>query len=481
MSPKVALLLCVVWIVYVFRADRWRAANLSKALFWPTLWFLVASSRPIGVWFDIWGLPLPGDSGSAADGSIIDRLFYGGLSLIGLVVLSRRQVRWNVLARENPWLVVLMAYLLMSVAWSNFPMVSLKRYVKLFGSVIMAVVVLTEANRVDAITALVRRCAFIHMPMSILVTRYYRDIGVAWDFGGTSSSWQGISTSKNVLGQIAMLSAIVFIWERTRRNNPKKCRWIDFAYIGMSVFLLKGEEGRISMTSITVFALGLAVFWALRNCANQPAKAGRILKTFLFGLYFLVFLVSVHSVVHFSEHSFFGSIITVVGRDITLTGRTLIWDDVYQVADRSPILGVGFGGFWIGRIANIPWNAGMSWILGQGHNGYIDTFLQGGWCGVILLVTLLFTSTGRIIRAIGEDFEYGRFCAMVLCVVIFVNITESTFLRGEHNLWLIFLLAVITVPAYAYNSQTPPTATKTEAELADEMDEESMRGPAVFP
>ena len=61
----------------------------------------------------------------------------------------------------------------------------------------------------------------------------------------------------------------------------------------------------------------------------------------------------------FSPDSFFGRIITVLGRDITLTDRTYIRSDAYGAAAGNPLLGVGFGGFWIGQIANIPWNTHM--------------------------------------------------------------------------------------------------------------------------
>jgi len=433
------------------------------------------------VWFLIWGLPLPGsDSDSAADGSLLDRLFYGGLAMIGLYVLSRRRVRWSLLAQENPWLVLLMAYLLLSCGWSDYPMVSIKRFVKLFGSVVMALVVLTEGDQVNAIATLIRRCAYVHIPMSILATRYFRDIGIAWDYMGTSSSWQGIASSKNVLGQIAMLSAICFIWERVRRGNPKEGRWIDFLYIAMSVYLLKGEESRISMTSITVFGLGLAVFLALNSCKKNAAKARRILRPFLAIVVGLLLLVTVHSIVGFAPDSLFGSMITTFGRDITLTGRTEIWADVYHIANSSPLFGVGFGGFWIGRMANIPWNAEMSWVLGQAHNGYIDAYLQGGLCGVTLLLILLFKTVHKIDRSFAENFEYARFCAVMFCVIMYVNITESTYLRGEHSLWLIFLLTALTVPAYAFDRPGGGKTTTKDAQPL-EADKEPYRDSAAVP
>jgi O-antigen ligase len=370
--------------------------------------------------------------------------------MIGLYVLSRRRCNWGIILRENAALTILLIYMLLSIAWSDYPFVSFKRFVKLFASVSMALVVLSEPNRVEAITTVIRRSAYICIPMSIVLIRYFRNLGVAFDYMGTSSSWQGVATSKNTLGQVAMTSALCFIWERVRRGNPKEGRWIDFLYIAMSMYLLKGQEGHISMTSLSVFAVGLSVFLMLQRFKHRPAAAGLFFKVATGGIFALLTLVIVHSVVGFSEDSMFGEMITTFGRDLTLTGRTEIWDDVYQIAARNPIFGVGFGGFWIGREANIPWNANMSWVLGQSHDGYVDAYLQLGWMGFFLLAAVFLSSIKRICQLFESDFEYARFCMVFFCVIIFVNITETTLLRGDHNMWFLFLVVILAAPRYAF-------------------------------
>ncbi len=141
-----------------------------------------------------------------------------------------------------------------------------------------------------------------------------------------------------------------------------------------------------------------------------------------------------------------GVIIRAIGRDMTLTGRTEIWTDVFRIASQSPLLGVGYGAFWIGRLANIPWNENMSWVLGQAHNGYVDTYLQLGWLGIGLLMMVILSSSRKTIQSFSLRFEYGELRMIFFLVILFVNITESTFLRGEHSMWFLFLLTVLSVP-----------------------------------
>jgi O-antigen ligase len=89
----------------------------------------------------------------------------------------------------------------------------------------------------------------------------------------------------------------------------------------------------------------------------------------------------------------------------------------------------------------------MSWVLGEGHNGYFDVYLQIGLIGLLILLAFIFSARRRVIQSLATDFDYGRFRLTFLVTILFVNLTESTFLRGEHLLWFLFLAAIITVPS----------------------------------
>ncbi|MDB6030410.1 MAG: O-antigen polymerase [Verrucomicrobiales bacterium] len=469
MPPKLALLFCTVFVVFAFRWDQKRGATASKDLFWPSLWYMIVASKPIGVWLDLWGVPLPGGGGDATDGSIIDRLFYGILTVIGLRILSRRRFDWVAALRNNQWLTVFVAFMALSILWSQYPFVSLKRFVKVLGSIVMACVVLTEPDPLNAFTTVLRRCLYIHLPMSILCTRYFRDIGVSFDWGGTTSAWRGISTSKNTLGQIAMLGVVCFFWEVRQHWQQYKWRNLHMVYLLMAAYLLKGA-GSISMTSVSVCVFALAIFLRIQALRDQPQAVGGFVKAVFIGLAALIVLVLTHSVVHFSQDSLFGKMITTFGRDITLTDRTFIWSDVYGAAAGKSLCGVGFGGFWIGRLANIPWNEKMTWVLGQAHSGYVDTYLQLGLVGGFLLAIVLFNSVPRLLASLADDFDFGCFRITLFLTIMFINITESTYLRGDHHLWLIFMIVLWKVPKPLEMATDPLTETRENHSGSDRID-----------
>lgn len=446
MPPKFALLMGAVFILGAFYFQPPRTAKVSKALFWPTLWYLVVATRPFGVWMYIWGVPLPGGSSDATEGSSVDRYFYLTLAIIGFWILSKRGFKWRVALRRNPWLAALLFYMAASILWSQYSFVSFKRFVKVLGSIAMALVVLTEDEPFEAMLTVLRRCLYVHLPLSIICTKYFRDIGVAYDWFGTSSMWQGISTSKNTLGQVAMLGVVYFFWEVRKQWRQYGWRNVNVLYLLMAAYLLKGAPTSISMTSVSVAALALLIFLRLQSLRSRPEAVRPFVRLAFTGVAGIVILVLLHSIFMFSEDSPFGYFITKFGRDITLTDRTYIWHDVYAATADNPLFGVGYGGFWIERMANIPWNATMTWVLGQAHNGYIDTYLQLGLVGAFLLARVLFTTLPRLMESMEDDFDFGCFRITLFITILFVNITESTYLRGDHHLWFIMLLTVWMVP-----------------------------------
>ncbi len=466
MPPKLALLGAAIFVFVAFRSDRKRDVGDTNGLFWPTLWYLVVASHPIGVWFSIWGLPLPTGSADPTDGSIIDRLFFATLTVIGLVILARRRFEWGATFRRNPWLTAFVCFMLLSIFWSQYPWVSFKRFIKVVGSIVMAMVVLTSETPLQSLLTVLRRCLYIHLPMSILCTRYFREVGVSFDWSGQAEAWKGIASSKNVLGQVTMLGVIYFFWEVRRHWAEVKWKNLHFVYLLMGCYLLRGSSEAISMTSVSVSAFALLIFLRIRACRERPQKVRTFIRWVFGATAALIILVMTHSVVMFAPDSIFGTMITTFGRDITLTDRTFIWTDVYDAASRNPLLGVGFGGFWIGRLANIPWNENMTWVLGQAHSGYVETYLQIGAIGAGLLTMVLVTTIPRLLAQLEDDFEFTCFRITLFMTIVFVNITESVYLRGDHHLWFILMVIVWQVPYNAPAAAASIAPDRREASFA---------------
>ena len=70
---------------------------------------------------------------------------------------------------------------LLAILWSDFQFVAFKRWIKILGHPIMALVVLTDPDPIEALRRLFKRAAFVLVPMSILFIKYFPEYGRGFD------------------------------------------------------------------------------------------------------------------------------------------------------------------------------------------------------------------------------------------------------------------------------------------------------------
>ena len=119
MSGEVALFVALLFIGWVFWHEGRQRIEVSRALVLPIAWYLVTSSRPVGVWLYLWGIPI--DSGSGVEGTSLDGWIYAAFIAGGLTVLARRNVSWIGVLRGNVALGALLMFMVLSIGWSAFP------------------------------------------------------------------------------------------------------------------------------------------------------------------------------------------------------------------------------------------------------------------------------------------------------------------------------------------------------------------------
>jgi len=134
-----------------------------------------------------------------------------------------------------------------------------------------------------------------------------------------------------------------------------------------------------------------------------------------------------------------------VGRDPTLTDRTVIWKIVLGM-HTNPVVGAGYESFWLGsRFEQVRqhFEAGIN----EAHNGYLDIYLSLGMIGVCLVAGLLIASYRKICKELASNPSVASLFLALWTIQLFYNMTESAF--KWHLMWATFLLAAIAVPKRA--------------------------------
>lgn len=432
MPAKIALLVGFAFIVWLFRRDMRKREGISGALWIPLLWLFVISSKPVCLW-----LGFGGGSGDAyEEGTPLDRLFYLALILMGLRVLAQRGVRLSQLAAANKWLFIFILYWGASILWSDYTVVAGKRWIKECGNIVMALVVLTEIDPVQAARALFVRCGYILIPLSVIFIKYLPDVGRVYNRWTWQYMYVGVAQHKNSLGAIVLVCGLFMAWEfffSSRAKGPRldwKERAARWLLLAMSAWLLH-KAG--SATSLVCTALGLVILTGFRLPLfrrNAAAFAGYVLAV-------SVFFVVLDSVFGLRE-----VLVASVGRDTTLTTRTGLWSLVLQ-QDFNPLFGTGFYTFWMGNRLEAIWKVYEG--VNQAHNGYLETYLNGGLIGFFLLIIWLCASYTGLRKRLLQGKEFAQIQFAVWAAVIVYNFTEATFDRLS-PLWIAMLVSTISAP-----------------------------------
>src|SRR6266480_7712034 len=221
LPPAVTSCLTLAFIAFLFRRDIREKPNISGALWLPLLWLMPGCSRSLSEWLNIFGLPVSGGA-SVEEGSPLDACFCFVLIIAGFCVLAKRQVRLSEIVHNNGWLIAFLLYCFISIAWSDFPFVAFKRWIKILGHPIMVLIVLTEPDPEEALISLMKRCAYVIVPISILFIKYYPYLGTKYDQWTGMQMSTGIATHKNGLGQDCLILGFFFFWYLLRTWHTER-------------------------------------------------------------------------------------------------------------------------------------------------------------------------------------------------------------------------------------------------------------------
>jgi exopolysaccharide production protein ExoQ len=454
LPPVVALWLTVAIVFLLYRWESRGNAKVSKALWIPLIWLLLTGSRTVSGWLDLSSTAI----GSPEDGSPLDAAVFFVLMAAGYYVLRQRGVNLETFARNNRWLMVFFIFTLISVAWSDFPLVAFKRWIKILGHPIMVLVVLTEPYPIEAVKRLFKRLAFALIPLSICFIKYFPEWGRGFDQWTGQGFSAGVATSKNELGCTCLIFGLFFFWnglQALKIQNRKARRnelILNGAFFVLNWWLLMQAS---SATSLAMMILGILVIYGLGLKFLNKRYIGAYLVTaiILFAALEPIFGI-------------YASVVKGLGRDLTLTGRTDLWDAVLKL-QTNPLLGTGFESFWLGPRLDALWKE-FFWHPLQAHNGYIEIYLNLGVVGILLFIGQFVGTFRKIQRDLVQGFEFARLRLGFLVAIVLYNYTEAAF-DTLSFVWTIFFLIAVDYPARRLSPSSlfhqPPPPRMAEASI----------------
>ena len=455
---QIATAVYILLILGLFVLDSDQKVKNSKALWLPLVWVLLVGSRPVSVWLQtgpavspeqqpvqgnprsvylaLLARPVISQEQQYMDGSPLDRNVYLALLITGAIVLFSRRTSVLRLLRANGPILLFVLYCAISVSWSDYPDVALRRWIKSLGDYVMILIVLTDRDWLGAVKRVLARAGFVLLPLSILFIKYYPALGRAYaaHWEGTQY-YVGVAENKNMLGMTCLVFGLAASWRILQElSGSRRARIfiVHGAVLGMALWLFRMAN---SITSVSCFLLASSLIAAISflKVTRKHWVVHLLVGSMLLVCFAPLFL------------NLGSGVLETMGRNSTLTGRTEIWGQLLKVSV-NPMVGTGFESFWLGKRLDQLWAIPGVTGINEAHNGYLEMYLNLGSVGITLVAIIMWTSYRNIIRLLNRDPEVGKLRLAYFFAAAAYCFTEAGF-RMMSPVWLSFLLAAISIPS----------------------------------
>lgn len=444
MPRQLAILIFTALVVWLWRADARTRPRFSKALWIPFIWLVLLGSRPLSWWSSFFfGI---GGGTSNLEGNALDRVLYSCLIFASILIVWKRGVSLTSVLSNNWGLVLFWTYLAVTVLWAEYPFATVKRWIKEVGALPVLLVILTEDKPLDALKTVFTRLGYVLFSYSVLVIKYIPELGRDYSSHSGVAQIIGVTAQKNSLGTTAMVGTLLILWqlgEYYKSNRGKLYRAPALQWViatGMGLWLLYQSNSKTSMVCLGV---ALTILILSRFVVSPPSRRALAIVC----IAAIPIFLALDSLFDIRD-----PLLQLLGRDPTLTNRTAIWAAVLK-HPVDPVLGSGYLNYWDAfRVIEL----GSSEVeLTTAHNGYLETYLDGGIVGLVVLFLMLLHVSVVHGRAFIQIKPFGALGLAILTITLLANVSESLFARRGPS-WALFLIScLITSGVIAVKSHEP--------------------------
>ncbi len=356
-------------------------------------------------------------------------MFYGGvgsqLAVYGAITYlllrqAEQMARW---LGAMQWALGLAVLAVASTLWSQFPLYTVRRSVP-FALAGMFGLYLAMRFPVWRQLRILRVMMVVLAVGTAVMALWFPKLGLDAS-AGHNFDWQGVFTQKNTCGRMMVLATAVLLaeWRFT---------WQRMAMAGLffAVLVMSGSRSAWLVEG-AVIALWGVLF--LMKRADAQTRVIMALGTVLTAIITAV-----------AGYLSLPALASIMGRDTTLSGRTLIWRQVGIFIRQKPWLGWGYDAFWRGtQGAAFRVVATVRFMVFHAHNGFLEIWLELGLAGLVLFAL----SYGRAWRRLWPALRAGEvdrvmWMVFVLVLILLYDLDENTLLTYNGLFWVLYVTAL---------------------------------------
>jgi hypothetical protein len=346
-----------------------------------------------------------------------------------VILLIHYRLAWRVVREVNVFYLLWLGLAVASLAWSVDPDLTgrkLVRLVMMCAGFLAVAVMAWEPRRFQHVLRPV--LTFIVLT-SIIFAYGWPDLALHHEPNPELiNAWHGICLTKNQLGAAASFSYILWVHAWLTKETGR-----IWAFLGAGASLLCLVMSR-SQTSLIATILGTLVIFLMLGGANFRRRHARIFVSVLAGS-LLLFAMAMLRVIPGLE-AILEPIPWITGKDLTFSNRAQIWAVVVEHIQHRPLLGSGYGAFWL---PNLPTADKDSYFVlarlnglypGSSHNGYLQVLNDLGAVGLIFLLGYIIVFIRQSLRLYAVDRTQGALFIGFLLQQATINMEEPNWLNS---------------------------------------------------
>lgn len=360
--------------------------------------------------------------GANSAGNINIQLFSICIYSISILLIMARFDHFLWICSKNTILLLFLLIPIFSIAWSVAPDVTLRRTIALLGTTFFAFYIASAfpPQSLLRITAFAFGVITIVSFFFIFALPHYG----THQSGTYSGVWRGVFAHKNKFGGVMVLSVVTLFICPVYNEIEKITTYIISLMALFAVFLSQSQSSLVAL--IGMFTIMLTVQFI----------NGKGIRTVFRTI--LLLIIGVGSA--FVATKYTADMLTWLGKNDTLTGRTETWNLAWDRALDRPALGYGYRAFWTdqnpARRAPIE---GWRDEISHAHNTYFDLLLELGFFGFaafsLLLIILFFRLLARCMK-IGDSVNVWFFA--IIFYILARGLVEVTILQQADITWVFF-------------------------------------------
>lgn len=345
------------------------------------------------------------------------------VNLVGICVsifLFWKGMHKTAAARFNKVLPLLAASLLLvSALWSVEPKLSFTQGTAYFFVVVGAIGVVQAVDRDDLIDLLTWACV-----LSAVASLLWQFVLFPAPVFSGMEDFAGIFAQKNVLGQIMVGGVLGAL-------HGMRVRKAHFRYICIIAFCTAVAFLSQSSTAMVAIAALLCFDFLGRLYFNGGASRATSICLFI-SCFLALFWLSANE----------DLIWEFLGKDATLTGRTLLWSYVIDNIGEKPLFGWGFAAFWVPENpAALQIGDAVNWTVVSAHNGLLGLLLDTGVVGASFFIFLWARNFVMALRCMGGPAQqFGLTSVLLLLIILMIGTSEQVLLSPQHIWTALFFM-----------------------------------------